>query len=299
MDEDDKYLYYASSGRNTIGGLDVFRSRKVGYKFVRPLNLGPDINDEGDDYAFILANKQRGYVTSNKKDGAGGSDVYKFRLKYNKQFIKGVVKDTLTNQMIPNSILEITDMDGNAVGVKTGKDGTFSAYIDPYEVYTIKTIKDGYENNTTSLETNSATQRSFDAIVYMKRPTKEAVIVKVDGKTMIKIENIYFDFNKATIKPVSKISLKKIVKVLNNNPTMKIEVNAHTDIRGTDSYNLALSKRRATSTMKHLIHLGINPNRMISKGYGESQTIVDCITKECTDAQHEVNRRIEFVIVSE
>jgi len=297
IDEKDKYLYYASNGRNTIGGLDIFRSRKVGNKFVRPLNLGPSINNKGDDYAFILANEQRGYVTSNKEDGVGGSDVYKFRLKYNKQLIKGIVKDELTQEIIPNSVLEITDMDGNAVAFKTGKDGTFSAYVDPYEVYTIKATKEGYDDNISALETNSATDRFFEAEVNM-RPTP-AEIVEADGKTMIKIESIYFDFNKSSIRKGSKASLEKIVTVLNDNPNMKIEVNAHTDIRGTDAYNMALSHRRAASTMKELIRLGINPNRLISKGYGETQPLIDCLTKDCTDEEHEINRRIEFVVVPE
>ncbi len=295
IDDNDKYLYFASSGRNTIGGLDIFRARKVGSQFVRPLNLGTTINGEGDDYAFILANEKRGYVTSNKKDGVGGSDVYKFRLKYSEQLIKGVVKDELTNQIVPNAVLEITDIDGNVVAVKTGKGGTFSAYIDPYEIYTIKAAKGGYEDNISTLETNSATERVFKAEIFMKQPPAE--IVEVDGKTMIKIENIYFAFNKADLRPKSKISLQKIAKVLLENPKMKIEINAHTDIRGTDSYNLALSKRRAASAMKHLIYLGIDPDRMISKGYGETQPLIDCLSKDCTDEEHEINRRIEFVIV--
>jgi len=296
IDEKGKYFYFASDGHNTMGGLDVFRARNVKGEFVRPLNLGATINSPEDDYAFILANEQRGYVTSAKSDGMGGSDVYKLRLNYNKQSIKGIVRDELTKAVIADAVIEIIDIDGNVVPVKTNKSGEFSTYVDPYEVYTIKTKKEGYDDNVIELPTNSATERVFKVEVNLEQTSPE--IVEVDGRSMIKIENIYFAFNKASIKPASRMSLNKIVGVLEENPTMKIEVNAHTDIRGTASYNLALSKRRAASAMKYLISKGIKADRLISEGFGESQTIIDCLSKECSDEEHEVNRRIEFVIVN-
>jgi len=296
IDEKGRYFYFASNGHNTMGGLDVFRAKNVKGEFVRPLNLGTTINSPEDDYAFILANEKRGYVTSAKTDGMGGSDVYKLRLNYNKQSIKGVVKDELTQNLITDAEIEIIDIDGNVVSVKTNKSGEFSTYVDPYEVYTINTKKEGYIDNVIELPTNSATERVFKVEVNLEQTAPE--IVEVEGKSMIKIENIYFAFNKANIKPASRMSLDKIVGVLVENPTMKIEVNAHTDIRGTASYNLALSKRRATSTMKYLISKGIKSNRLISEGFGESQTIIDCLAKECSDEEHEINRRIEFVIVN-
>lgn len=297
IDDKNKYLYFASSGHNTMGGLDVFRARSVKGEFVRTLNLGGTINTPEDDYAFMLANEKRGYVTSAKKGGVGGSDVYKLRLNYNKQLLKGSVKDILTDQIITNAVVKVVDTDGQEVEIKTSKTGEFSAYVDPYEVYTITTNKEGYNQNIIDLPTNSATERVFNVEVALEQTPPE--IVEVDGKSMIKIENIYFAFDKAVIKSDSKVSLNKIVTVLNENPTMKIEVNAHTDIRGSASYNMALSKRRAASTMRYLISKGISKDRLISEGYGESQTIIDCEGKECTDEEHELNRRIEFVIIPE
>lgn len=296
IDNQNKYLYFASEGHNSMGGLDVFRARNVKGEFVRPLNLGSTVNSTEDDYAFMMANKKRGYVTSAKANGVGGSDVYKVILNYNKQTLRGIVKDALTQTLATNSVVEVIDQDGNTVITKKiGKDGKFSIYVDPYEVYTIKTNKEGYEENIVAVETNSATERFFDVEVNLEQTEPE--IVEVGDKTMIKIENIYFDFDKATIKPDSKISLDKIVRVLEENPKMKIEVNAHTDIRGSAPYNLRLSKRRAVSAMKYLISKGIKADRLISEGFGESQPIIDCISKECTDEEHELNRRIEFVIV--
>ena len=296
IDEQGKYLYFASNGHNTMGGLDVFRARNVKGEFVRPLNLGTTINSPEDDYAFMLANEKRGYVTSAKAGGMGGSDVYKLRLKYNKQSLKGVVRDELTNAIIVDAEIEIVDIDGNVIPVKTNKSGEFSAYVDPYEVYTINTKKEGYNDNVIELPTNSATERVFKVEVNLEQTAPE--IVEVDGRSMIKIENIYFAFDKSIIKLSSKVSLDKIVRVLEENPIMKIEVNAHTDIRGSAPYNLALSKRRAASTMKYLISKGIKSERLISEGFGESQTIIDCLSKNCSDDEHEINRRIEFVIVN-
>ena len=145
-------------------------------------------------------------------------------------------------------------------------------------------------------EEKNTVEKYFDVTVAMEQEAAE--IVEVDGRTLIKIENIYFDFDKATIKPVSKISLNKIVKVLNENSDMRIAVNAHTDIRGSNAYNLSLSKRRAASTMKYLIANGIDAKRLTSQGFGETQPIMDCISKECSDEEHELNRRIEFVILN-
>lgn len=296
IDENNKYLYFASNGHNTLGGLDVFRARNVKGSFVRVLNMGATINSVEDDYAFMLANEKRGYVTSAKDGGVGGSDVYKLRLNYNKQSLKGIVKDALTAKTVPNAVVEIVDTDGEAVAVKANNNGEFSAYVDPYEVYTIKTNKEGYNENVEELATNSATQRVFDVAVNLEQTPPE--IVEDNGKLKIKIENIYFAFDKAIIKSESKMSLNKIVGVLEDNPTMKIEVNAHTDIRGSAPYNLNLSKRRATAAMKYLIAKGIASERLISEGFGESQPIIECVSKECSDEEHELNRRIEFVIVA-
>ena len=296
MDRNDKYFYFSSKGHNSIGGYDVFRARKVNDNYVRPLNLGTSINTTEDEIAFMYANERRGYVTSSKKSGKGNNDVYKFTIDAKKQILSGEVVDANTKKILPGAVVVVTDIDGNEIGKKeVGADAKFTFYVDPYESYTITTKKEGFIDNNLIAETNSSVERTFDVVVEMKQ--EEAEIVEVEGKTMIKIENIYFDFDKATIKPISEISLNKIVKVLNDNPEMKIEVNAHTDIRGSDAYNLRLSKRRAASTMLYLINSGINKTRLISQGYGETQPIIDCKSKDCSDEEHELNRRIEFVII--
>jgi outer membrane protein OmpA-like peptidoglycan-associated protein len=295
IDEKSKYFYFSSNGHNSIGGLDIFRARNVKGNFVRTLNLGSSINTDKDDYAFMLANDQRGYVTSSKSNGVGGSDVYKLRINRNKQYIKGVVVDELTQNIISNANIQIIDIDGASVPLKTNKSGEFSTYVDSYEEYTVVTKKEGYIDNVLKVSTNSATLRFFQADVNMAQIKPE--IVEVGGKSLIKIENIYFTFNKAIIKPDSKLSLDKIVAFLKENPLMKIKINAHTDVRGSANYNLALSKKRAKSTMDYLVFKGVDKSRLLSEGFGESQPVLDCESKVCTDEEHGVNRRIEFEII--
>ena len=292
---DNKHLYFSSNGHNSFGGLDIFRAKRVFDNYVRPLNLGMTINSESDDYAFILASKNRGYFTSNKVEGKGKSDIYKFIREEVKQQLKGEVVDSETRIPLPNTVVELVDEEGNVVDTKTTtEEAKFVFDVEPFDVYTIRAKKEGFEDNTIAFESNSGKDKNYGVTLAMD-PTK-AEIVEVEDKLMISIENIYFDFNKWMIKQESTISLNKIVDVLNENPEMKIEVNAHTDARGKASYNLSLSERRAASTMKYLIDKGIDASRLVSKGYGETQPLFDC-DSNCSEEQHELNRRIEFVII--
>lgn len=296
ISKDDKHLYFSSNGHNTLGGLDIFRAHKVFDTYKRPVNLGNTINSDSDDYAFILASENRGFFTSDRVDGKGRSDIYKFVMEDVKQTISGVVLDKDSRIPLPNAVIELIDEEGNVVDAKTTtEDAKFTFDVNPFEVYTIRSNKDGFENNEVSFTSDSGKSTNFDVTVEMD-PTK-AEIVEVEDKLMISIENIYFDFNKWMIKTESTISLNKIVDVLNANPEMKIEINAHTDARGRDAYNMTLSKKRAASAMKYLISKGINADRLMSNGYGETQPLFDCGT-QCSDEEHELNRRIEFVIIN-
>ncbi|NQY04872.1 MAG: PD40 domain-containing protein, partial [Flavobacteriaceae bacterium] len=230
IDKNNKYFYFSSDGHNTRGGYDVFRARKVKDTYVRPVNLGPSINSPQDEIAFMFANEKRGYVTSSKqsKETEGGNDVYKFVWDFKKQILSGVVLDVNTKKKLPGSDVQVVDVDGNVIGTKVvGPDAKFTFYVDPYERYIITSKKEGFNDKVQIEDTNSAVEKYFNVTIEMEQEAAE--IVEVEGKKLIKIENIYFDFDKATIKPVSEISLNKIVKVLNDNPEMEIEVNAHTD----------------------------------------------------------------------
>ncbi|NQY04870.1 MAG: OmpA family protein [Flavobacteriaceae bacterium] len=295
MSPDNKHLYFSSNGHNSLGGLDVYRAKRVFDNYVRPLNLGTTINSEADDYAFIMSSKDRGYFTSDRAEGKGKSDIYKYIKEDITQTIQGTVVDRETRIPLPNTVIELIDEEGNVVATKTTtEEAKFEFDIDPFDVYTIKTTRDGFDDNIVDFESNTGRTKDFAMTVEMD--PSQAEIVEVDDKMMIAIENIYFDYDKWLIKKESTISLNKIVDVLNANPDMKIEINAHTDSRGRDAYNLSLSKKRAASAMKFLIANGIDGNRLVSNGYGETQPLFDC-GSDCSEEQYELNRRIEFVII--
>ncbi|MBC3758113.1 OmpA family protein [Hyunsoonleella sp. SJ7] len=292
---DSKYLYFSSKGHQNIGGYDVFISRilKTGYK--APRNLGNTINTRFDEVAYFLAARYKGYMSSNKPNGKGRHDIYTVTRNKVEQSLKGTVVDSETRIKLPNTLVIVKDEDGIEVARKlTDESGRFSFEVVPFENYTISTEKDGFINKTF----NFFSSKGFDT-VYNKNlelETTEPVIAEVDDKLAIVIENIYFDFNKWNLKEESHISMNKIVKVLTENPEMKLAINAHTDNKGSDSYNLKLSDRRAVSAVKYLIKNGISKNRLKSKGYGEREPIIDC-KANCTDEELQANRRVEFIIL--
>ena len=167
--------------------------------------------------------------------------------------------------------------------IKSDEKGKIRLELDPLTQYTATISKDGYETKITSLSSGDSNKNL--------KLTQEKAIITEDA---IVIENIYFDFDKATIKQESTLSLNKIVEVLNNNPEMSIAINAHTDNKGSADYNQKLSGRRAKSTYQYLIDKGIAASRLSYKGYGESQLLNKC--DKCTPEQDQTNRRVEFKI---
>ena len=295
LSKDGNYLYFSSKGHANIGGFDVFKSKITKYGYRAPRNLGNTINTKYDEVAFFMASKSKGYLTSDKAFGKGKYDIYRFSVKEVSQNIRGVVTDAETKTPLPNTEIILIDEDGEEVSrVTSNKDAIYNLEVSPFESYTIKTNKDGFENQTLEFVSNLGDNYTYDKDLELT--PKEAVIIKVEEKLMITVENIYFDYNKWTIKEESLLALNKILKVLNANPEMKIEINAHTDNRGNDNYNLKLSQKRAASAMVYLIEKGIDAKRLLSKGYGETKPLVDCKTL-CTEDNYKANRRIEFIIL--
>ncbi|WP_397364774.1 OmpA family protein [Olleya sp. R77988] len=293
--KDGKQIYFSSKGHANIGGFDVFTSRikKSGYS--RPVNLGSTINTKYDEVSFFLASRTRGYLSSDKSLGKGKYDIYKFNMEVIAQQLKGVIVDSETKIPLPNAKITLFNEDGEAVAVvNSDDDANYKFVILPFENYTITAVKDGFEDNTIDFVANNTNQTEYNEDLELV--AEKAVIVEIEKKMMIVVNNIYFDYNKASIKEESQVSLNSIIAVLEEHPDMKIEINAHTDNRGNDAYNLKLSKKRAASAMRYLISRGVDQDRLISNGYGETQPKYDCKTK-CTEQEHQDNRRIEFVIM--
>lgn len=295
LSKDSKYLYFSSKGHENIGGFDLFVSKILSTSYKTPRNLGNTINTPYDEVAYFLAAKNKGYVSSNKPKGMGGFDIYTAVYEEVKQTLKGKILDLETQIKLPNAVVILKDEENNEVSrLVTKDDATYSFDVVPFESYIVAVQKDGFKDAVFAFTAS----RSYETAYYedLQLLTTEPVIAKVDEELRIVIENIYFDTEKYSIKEESQISLNKIVKVLKENPEMKLAINAHTDNKGRDSYNLKLSDQRAASALKYLLANGITKDRLISKGFGETKPLIDC-KENCSDDDLQANRRVEFVIL--
>lgn len=291
---DGKYLYFSSNGHNSMGGFDIFRSRNASLNYVATRNLGNTINSPKDEIAYIPATKTIGYFTSDREGGKGSYDIYKIEEYVIDQNVAGIVRDTETQIPLANATVTLLDANGEEVATVNSKEnGTYSFPIDAFLDYTILAYKEGFERNSASFSTNTNLIPTFETDISLD--AKAAEIIETEEKAFIKIDNILFDFNSDIIKDVSTITLNTVIATLQENPDINIDIKAHTDIQGGNTYNLKLSKKRASSAMNYLILKGISEDRLTSEGYGESQPLIDCTT--CSDDQHEKNRRVEFIIV--
>lgn len=295
ISKDGKKLYFSSKGHNNIGGFDVFESKIITNGYRTPRNLGNTINTEYDEVAYFMASRNRGYVSSSKAFGKGKFDIYKFSTKDVIQNIEGVIVDLDSKIKLPNTTVILLNEEGEEIARQTtGDDAKYNFNVNPFETYKITTTKDGFDNGTFDFIANIG-----DNTTYTKNLELDAVqveVAKVEDKMMLVVNNIYFDYNKWSIKEESLVQLNSIARILEEHAEMKIEINAHTDNRGNDNYNMNLSKKRAASAKAYLIEKGINANRLISKGYGETQPLVDC-KSSCDKEDYQKNRRIEFIII--
>lgn len=302
----DGELYFASDGHPGLGGLDIFVAKaEVDGTYKKVVNVGEPLNSSHDDFAFLINDKTRlGYVTSNREGGLGGDDIYKFKETKKlecEQFLSGVVTEKETGLPLANT--KVTLSDANYKMLKettTDKDGKFDfGKVVCDAKYYIKSEKSEY--NTVEIPTITTDESGKIIVPIELEKAKKPVQPGDDLAKAFGIKIIYFDLDKSFIRDDAAIELAKILDVLEQNPTMEIDVRSHTDCRQTAKYNLALSDRRAKSTMVWLISKGIDKSRLTGKGYGESQLVNNCgcePTNEsnCTEDQHQANRRSEFII---
>ena len=297
-------LYFASDGHPGLGGLDVFVSKaeKDGsYKDV--FNVGEPLNSSYDDFSFLINNTTHiGYFTSNRTNGEGNDDIYKFKetkkLEYTcEQLLTGVVTDQQTGAPIANARVTLADQDHKTLKqMQTDADGKFDFGIVGCELkYYITTERPEY--NTVETPTITAKESGKTYVPIELEKTEQPVKPGDDLAKAFKIKIIYFDLDKSNIRPDAAVDLAKILDVLEQHPTMEIDIRSHTDSRQTFKYNEALSDRRAKSTMAWLISKGIDKSRLTAKGYGETQLVNNCADGvNCTEEQHQANRRSEFII---
>ncbi|MEZ0182256.1 OmpA family protein [Flavobacterium oncorhynchi] len=292
----DKALYFASDGFLGLGGLDVFESRLNNEVFDSPANLGAPLNSSLDDFGYIVNEEtNKGFVCSNRKTGKGDDDIYSFERSCT-QSIEGYVFDAISNKKIPGAIVTLKNNENQQLQQTVSRmDGKFEfeENINCNTPYAIEAAKDNFTTSSKAILT--AENSGITEVPIGLDPN---LIERKDGILKIKIGIIFFDLNKSDIRYDAAIELNKVVLLMNQYPTIVIKIESHTDSRANDQYNLELSDRRAKATRDYIVSQGIAAERIESAiGYGETQLINNCSNGvPCTEAQHQMNRRSEFII---
>lgn len=308
----DGSLYFSSNGRAGMGGLDIYKARPNGGDW-NVENMRYPINTSSDDFGIVfLSGKEAGYLSSRRPGGKGGDDIYMFNLPPIAINVTGTITDIKSQKPIQDAIVKLLGNDGSAVNSQTGADGSFKFMMKPNTDYIIIGTKKGYLNGKAKLNTFEVKQsKEYNAKIELTSYEKP-----------VEVPNIFYDFNKWELNPKSTAALDLLIEMLNDNPTIIIELGSHTDSRGTMEYNYNLSQKRAQAVVDYLIEKGVPTERLRAKGYSSStpkvvdevmakqypflkagitlndQTIAGLANEEQRDTAHQLNRRTEFKVIS-
>jgi outer membrane protein OmpA-like peptidoglycan-associated protein len=283
-----------------MGGLDIFMSKSLnGGPFAKPLNLGETINSNMDDFSYVVDEKKNvGYISSNRKMGDA---LYSFTRTENQErfVVEGDVRDKNTQDLLPGTLVSLYDENNILIGqMVVGGEADYAFATEPNKKYRIEATRDFYIPHSEEFSTNEDGKLRYTIELFLEcyDDAEEIITKRQDGKVQIVLENIYFDLNKSNIKPDAERILNMLVDLLKKYPTMNIEIDAHTDSRASDYYNILLSNRRALSTLEYLVSKGIKRKRLRSKGLGETVPLIEC-GSSCTEQEHAINRRCEFIVL--
>lgn len=291
----DNELYFSSKGRIGMGGLDIFKAIGSYTSFSTAQNLKSPLNSVKDDFGMVFTDNYSGYLSSNRIGGKGLDDIYEFN------FIP-----------VPSQIFAI-----NGKVVKKGTTFSISGAKVIFTNLNTKQSTNFTSDNLGSFNINAlAKETDYSLALYnSKGLMKQKVSISTKGlrnsKTfevklelevaendIVRLNNIYFNFNKGNIRTDSHQDLDKVVEYLKNTPLVQIELRAHTDARGDARYNQYLSQKRGDATLQYIKEKGIDGGRLKAKGLGESQLLNQCKDGvKCTNSQHSINRRVEFRVL--
>jgi outer membrane protein OmpA-like peptidoglycan-associated protein/tetratricopeptide (TPR) repeat protein len=300
---DENELYFASDGQLGLGGLDVFVTQinKDG-SYGEIKNVGAPVNGPKDDFAFMIDTKTRfGFFSSNRDGGKGYDDIYKFqetRQMKCEQLLAGTITDKETGLPIANARVTLSDASFKVIKtIYADHEGKYSFNVECGNVYYVKAESKDYTPNELKAIIPKESGET-DLSIELDKPVKQ-ITVGTDLAKTFGIKIIYFDLDKWNIRPDAAIDLAKIVDVMKQYPNMKVDVRSHTDSRQTHKYNQKLSDRRAKSTVDWMVQDGIAKERITGRGYGETQLVNKCADGvECTEQEHQQNRRSEFIITA-
>lgn len=307
---DDSVLYFASNGHAGLGGLDIFRAEMQPSGSWLVTNMGVPVNSSADDFGITFGYGESGFFSSNRGDSRGYDHLYSFMLPDLKIEIGGIVED-LDGYPVDGALIRIVGDDGSIRKSRSKPDGTFSFPLQRGVSYVMMAGAAGYLN----------AKQEFMSGVEEEDARYEVnfTLASIDKPNVI--DNIFYDFDKATLRPESRAALDSMAQVLRDNPRVSIELSAHTDRKGTEAYNIDLSMRRARSVIDYLVAAGIDSVRLTPHGYGKSRpkTVTPRLAKEypqfaegtvldeefieqLPDADREIadqiNRRTEFKVLS-
>ena len=290
---DGKTFYFSSTGWTGLGGKDLFISRSDTLNvWSKPINLGFPINTYGDESGLTInSSGTKAFFSSNNFNGFGGFDIYSFDLPQNIRpsavnYVKGVVFDDSDKKRL-GALIDIIDLrTGNSIytSYSDAIDGTFLGTLPKGNQYSLNASKEGYLFYSENF--------SLEKFVIGKPIELEVPLQKIAVGKKVVLKNIFFDSNKYDLKPASKAELQKLIEFLQENPTVYIEIDGHTDDVGDDQSNLILSQNRSKAVFQYLIEHEINSSRIKYKGFGETMPVAD----NKTSAGKANNRRTEFVI---
>ena len=280
----DGTLYFSSNGHPGYGGLDIFKAARdttVTDSVVWVLyNMGPSFNGVGDDFGITFAgNSQDGFFSSNKGDKKGYDKIYRFRLPEMEFIAEGTITDEAGNP-ISDAKLRIVGSDGTNSKLNARRDGTYKIKLKKDVKYVMLVTARGHLNakeqwHTKGLKDSKTYEMNF-ALNPISRP--------------VKMDNIFYEFGRWELTKASETELEKLVKLLNDNPNITIELSAHTDMKGNDEFNQELSQKRAQSCCDYLIQHGIEKERLTPVGYGKTKPVV---------ADKAINKQYPFIPVEQ
>ena len=307
----DSLMYFSSDGHPGFGGLDIFTARlnSTGDRW-SVNNVGKPLNSQGDDFGITFGEGESGFFSSNRGDARGYDHIYSFSLPELKITISGWVLDK-DEEPVPNAVIRIVGDDGSNQKEVARDDGSFSFKLERGVKYVMMAGAKGYLNVKQEFESDDAEEDADYGVDFILAAIHKPQVV----------ENIFYDFDRASLRPESKQALDEMAQMLRDNPNVSIEMGSHTDRVGTPEYNLGLSDRRAKSVVDYLVGAGISPDRLTWKGYGKTvpktvtkrinreypqfpegtiltEEFIDTLSEEDREAADQINRRTEFQVTS-
>ena len=297
-------LYFSSDGHPGLGGLDVFATKIAFDEYDQPIvNVGREVNSKYDDFGFIIDDEtKKGYFSSNRVEGSmGEDDIFGFKESEPLQLdclqeVTGTVRDRISNEILVGATVKIIDEENKEVSSTiTDSKGEYVLALDCSKGNFVRASMEGYITSEEFLPSSYGKPRIVD--FYLERDVITGGFGD-DLAKLLQLSTIYFDLNKFDIRPDAEIEIQKVIVAMEKYPSLKIKVNAHTDSRGNDAYNLWLSQKRAESTVNYMVSKGISRDRLSGEGFGEKLLLNECDDGvPCSREKHQLNRRSEFIIL--